>query len=220
VGRWTPSAGLLAPDSGITLARPVVTTTYVLFASDSSGSGTCASVRDTVHIAVEIPFIHPHPENQEFCPGEILTVGVSSVSAFSYVWSPVTGLNNPYVSSTTVAPLTPMVYTLAVTSDTMISENCKTQYFPVALTTDGCIQQNVVTPNGDGINDYLNFGSFNGPITLSIYDRWGALIFSSNAYTNNWPQMGSQLPETVYWYVVKVATEGGKPYVGEVMILR
>lgn len=99
-------------------------------------------------------------------------------------------------------------------------QNCKTQYFPVALTTDGCIQQNVVTPNGDGSNDFLVLGSYNGPVSASIFDRWGASIFSSNDYRGDWPQVGSQLPETVYWYVVNVASEGGKAFVGEVMVLR
>jgi gliding motility-associated-like protein len=132
----------------------------------------------------------------------------------------VTGLQNPYVSATTVAPLTPIVYTLAVTSDTMLSENCRTQYFPVALTTDGCVQQNVVTPNGDGINDFLDLGSFNGPVSVSIFDRWGALVFASEGYGNDWPSVGSALPETVYWYVVRVASEGGKAFVGEVMVVR
>ncbi len=221
VGSWTPRNGsLLFPDSLVSVGFPTVTTAFVVAATDTSNHGACATVRDTVLITVEIPFVHPRPENQEFCPGEVLTVGVSSVSGFSYAWSPITGLNDPFVSSTTVAPLTPIVYTLSVTSDTMISARCKTQYFPVALTTEGCIQQNVVTPNGDGINDFLVLGSFNGPIAVSVYDRWGALVFSSDEYAGNWPLAGADLPETVYWNVVHVAAEGGKAFVGEVMVLR
>jgi gliding motility-associated-like protein len=220
IGSWTPTAGLLTPNELVTAALPTTTTTFVLIATDTTNQGTCASVSDTVNIKVELPFEHPIPQNQEFCPGEILQIGVPSVSAFTYAWSPVTGLQNPYVSATTVAPLTPIVYTLAITSDTMISENCRTQYFPVALTTDGCVNQNVVTPNGDGINDFLDLGSFNGAVSVSIYDRWGALVFASDGYGNDWPENGSALPESVYYYVVKVAHEGGKAFVGEVMVVR
>ncbi len=223
-GNWTPSAGLVFPDSVLTLAYPPVSATYVLYATDTSNPGGCATLRDTMVVRVEEPFVDQNLQNwqnlQTFCPGEILTLGVGNSSGYSYAWSPVTGLQNPYVSATTVAPLTPIVYTLAVTSDTMISENCRTQYFPVALTTDGCVQQNVVTPNGDGINDFLDLGSFNGPISVSIYDRWGALVFASDGYGNDWPSVGSALPETVYWYVVRVASEGGKAFVGEVMVVR
>ncbi len=153
-------------------------------------------------------------------------MGVGNVSGYSCAWSPVTGLQNPYVSATTVRPLTPITYTLQVTSDTMLSENCRTQYFPVALTTAGCVQQNIVTPNGDGINDFLDLGSFNGPVSVSIYDRWGALVFASDGYGNDWPENGSALPETVYWYVVKVqkgtgpSAPLGMTFVGEVMVVR
>jgi gliding motility-associated-like protein len=219
-GNWTPSAGLVFPDSALTLAYPPVSATYVLYATDTSNPGGCTTLHDTVVVRVEEPFTHPRPENQEFCPGEILTVGVGNSSGYSYAWSPVTGMQNPYVSATTVQPITPITYTLQVTSDTMLSENCRTQYFPVALTTAGCVQQNVVTPNGDGINDFLDLGSFNGPVSVSVYDRWGALVFASDEYGNDWPSVGSALPETAYWYVVRVAGEGGKAFVGEVMVLR
>lgn len=77
-----------------------------------------------------------------------------------------------------------------------------------------------MTPNGDGINDHLILGSFNSPIKLSIYDRWGALVYASNGYAGDWPLADSALPETVYYYVVSVAAEGGKNYVGEIVLLR
>ncbi|MFN8395069.1 MAG: gliding motility-associated C-terminal domain-containing protein [Bacteroidia bacterium] len=217
---WTPTAGLLHPDSGQTVAWPTFSATYTLYATDTTNPGGCATVRDTARIKVEQPFTHEAPESQEFCPGEVLAVGVESVSGFSYAWSPVAGLQNPYVSATAVAPTVPIVYTLAVTSDTMVSENCRTQYFPVTLASDGCLLQNVVTPNGDGVNDYLNLGTFNGHVTLAIYDRWGGLVYSSNGYQNNWPAQDSKLPETVYYYVLKVGTEGGKAHSGQVMIVR
>jgi gliding motility-associated-like protein len=219
-GNWQPATGLVEPDSVLTMVFPPISATYILFATDTTNPGGCATLHDTIHITVEIPFVHPAPESQEFCPGEVLIVGVGSVSAFTYAWSPITGLNDPFASSTTVAPETSILYTLAITSDTMVSENCKTQYFPVALTTDACIDQNVVTPNGDGINDFLRLGSFNGPISLSVYDRWGALVFSSSDYRGDWPRQDGRLPESVYWYVVKVAAEGGKAHLGEVTVLR
>ncbi len=220
VGSWIPAGSLLHSDSLVSVALPTVTTAFVLAATDTSNHGSCATVLDTVLVIVEIPFVHPRPENQEFCPGEVLTVGVQPIGTFSYAWSPLFGLNDPFVSLTTVAPLEAIVYTLAVTSDMMVTEHCKTQYFPVILTSDGCIEQNVVTPNGDGFNDFLNLGSFNGPISLSVYDRWGAAIFSSNDYRGDWPRQDGRLPASVYYYVVKVAREGGKAFVGEITVLR
>ena len=140
------------------------------------------------------------------------------MSTFSYHWTPETGLQDPHVSMTTVAPLTAMVYTLPITSDTITSENCKTQYFPVALTTDGCVLQNVLTPNGDGINDVLNLGTFAAPVSLSIFDRWGHAVYVASNYRNDF--RGDGLPDGVYWYVLKVSGDGGHSIVGELTVLR
>ncbi len=220
IGIWRPIAGILNPDSLVTIAMPSVTTSYILEVTDTMNQGACATVWDTVYVKVEVPFVHPAPASLEFCPGEVLIVGVQEIEGYSYSWSPRLGLNNPFVSITTVAPLATIAYTLTVTSDTMFSENCKTQDFPMTLSTEGCIVQNVVTPNGDGINDFLVLGTFNGPISLSVFDRWGVAVFSQDGYSNDWPRQGSNLPESVYWYTVKVSGEGGKTFVGEVMVLR
>ena len=173
---------------------------------------------DSVSIIVEQPFIHEAPESQKFCPGEILTVGVSEHFGFSYSWSPIFGLTDPFVSQTMVAPLEAVLYTLAITSDTTVTENCKTQYFPVALTTEGCVLQNVLTPNGDGINDVLNLGTFNAPVSLSIFDRWGHAVYISDAYQNDFDGVG--LVNGVYWFVLKVSGSGGQSRVGEFTVLR
>lgn len=219
-GNWLPASGLVDPDSAFTVAFPPLTTTYSLFASDTTDPMGCARLRDTVRVTVEEPFVHPAPESLEFCPGEVLSLGVEALDGYSYEWIPVTGLQNPYLSATTVAPEAAIVYTLVITSDTMRSENCRTQEFPVVLTSDGCVSQNVVTPNGDGINDFLNLGTFKSPLSLTVYDRWGGVVYASSGYANDWPSGDSKLPETVYYYVGKVAGAGGMAFSGQVLVVR
>jgi gliding motility-associated-like protein/uncharacterized repeat protein (TIGR01451 family) len=60
---------------------------------------------------------------------------------------------------------------------------------------------NVVTPNGDGINDsFIIPGIDNYPGSkLSIYNRWGNEVFNSDKYTNNWTGVG--LSEGTYYYM-------------------
>lgn len=56
---------------------------------------------------------------------------------------------------------------------------------------------NVITPNGDGKNDYLEV-----PIAhskLEIYNRWGKLIYKSGDYQNDW---GKGIKNGSYYYVV------------------
>ena len=63
---------------------------------------------------------------------------------------------------------------------------------------------NVITPNGDGINDLLVFDKlelFPGS-ELFIYNRWGDLVFESQDYRNNWD--GRFMSDGVYYYVLKL----------------
>ncbi|MES2808611.1 MAG: gliding motility-associated C-terminal domain-containing protein [Bacteroidota bacterium] len=60
---------------------------------------------------------------------------------------------------------------------------------------------NVVTPNGDGINDeFIIPGINNYPGSkLSIYNRWGNEVYHSDQYANNWA--GAGLSDGTYYYM-------------------
>lgn len=58
---------------------------------------------------------------------------------------------------------------------------------------DGVVP-NVITPNGDGKNDVLFVGTEAG---LTIYNRWGKLIYANAAYDNTW---GENVTAGTYFY--------------------
>jgi gliding motility-associated-like protein len=68
--------------------------------------------------------------------------------------------------------------------------------------------QNVLTPNGDGKNDFLDlsviknyecqYGSYKG---CEIYDRWGKRIFSVSSSQLRWDPIG--LSSAVYYYLLQ-----------------
>ena len=66
---------------------------------------------------------------------------------------------------------------------------------------------NVITPNGDGINDKLVIKNLDliGPCTLSLFDSWGEKIYSSSNYQNNWDATykGKPVTEGTYYYVLE-----------------
>ena len=66
------------------------------------------------------------------------------------------------------------------------------------------IETDVITPNGDGVNDLLQFTLSNviPNSELSIYNRWGDRIYHKKDYTNNWDADG--YPGGVYYYMLKV----------------
>ncbi|MCB0763794.1 MAG: gliding motility-associated C-terminal domain-containing protein [Flavobacteriales bacterium] len=76
---------------------------------------------------------------------------------------------------------------------------------------------NVFTPNNDGKNDAFvieNIEFF--PNELTIYNRWGAVIYSKKDYRNQWK--GSDLSDGTYFYVLRLLD--GREFTGHVTLLR
>ncbi len=60
---------------------------------------------------------------------------------------------------------------------------------------------NIFTPNDDGINDvFFIKGIEQGRWLLSIYSRWGNLMFQSDNYQNNWSP--KDISSDVYYYLL------------------
>lgn len=56
---------------------------------------------------------------------------------------------------------------------------------------------NVITPNGDGKNDFFNVGLTGG--RLDIYNRWGSHVYHADSYANNW---GTGVINGLYYYLL------------------
>jgi gliding motility-associated-like protein len=66
---------------------------------------------------------------------------------------------------------------------------------------------NVITPNGDGINDVIDYSALSSRsnLVLTIYDRYGTKIHQadkSNNYTWNGTIAGKKISTGTYWYSV------------------
>ncbi len=75
---------------------------------------------------------------------------------------------------------------------------------------DNCIAYNMMTPNGDGQNDFFQIpciDAMNGvPSILTIFNSWGDLIYSNTDYQNDWDgtRDGKVLPVGAYFYVLEL----------------
>lgn len=86
--------------------------------------------------------------------------------------------------------------------------------YGVAVNTDGCtftrqvrvelrrtIQPpNVITPNGDGLNDALELRPAEPGTHLQVFNRWGRLVYSTTDYHNDWGR--GQAPG-LYYYLLE-----------------
>lgn len=80
------------------------------------------------------------------------------------------------------------------------------------------------TPNSDGYNDYWNVRGvsplFNNQTTVSVFDRYGKLLWQFNATNNGWDGTynGQALPADDYWYSIKL--EDGRTAKGHFTLKR
>ncbi len=81
----------------------------------------------------------------------------------------------------------------------------------------------VITPNGDPFNEYFvvdGVEDCNYIIDVKILNRWGAIVYQSDNYQNDWngtsprASLGSanQVPTGTYYYIVTLNNSGLKPF--------
>ncbi|MFA7274864.1 MAG: gliding motility-associated C-terminal domain-containing protein, partial [Crocinitomicaceae bacterium] len=75
---------------------------------------------------------------------------------------------------------------------------------------------NGFTPDGDGYNDYFVIPGITdtSSVTLTIYNRYGNLVYQSKAYNNDWDgtssENGMELPDGTYFYVLEMTGSDAK----------
>ena len=193
--------------------------TYIVEVVSLPGSSVCVD-RDTVNIRViPNPIVSLGPDTT-ICRHETIGFDVynSGSPDYQYLWQP-GGLNShnftvsgfDFFSTQNPLPIIASVTGCKTFSDTLI------------LTIIPCDLHvpNVITPNGDGMNDYFvvtNIEYYPGS-TLMIFNRWGKKIYESDSYQNDWK--GENHPDGVYYYILNVKdnTPDGINYHGTITII-
>ena len=91
----------------------------------------------------------------------------------------------------------------------------------VRITVYDLFVPSVITPNGDGKNDYFIISENTSPVELIIFNRWGNIEYTNDNYENDWSgknNNGAELTGDTYFYVLKF--ENGIIRKGSVLIKR
>lgn len=87
--------------------------------------------------------------------------------------------------------------------------DCKDTLVAPVTVVEGLIVPNVFTPNNDGWNDVFDVRTSDvGPFKISIYNRWGNLIFENASPQISWDgtnASGTQAAAGTYYYVISKA---------------
>lgn len=89
---------------------------------------------------------------------------------------------------------------------------CETTYPVTVPSVAEDLLPTVITPNGDGDNDRLVFdlcspGS-TGPVRLTVFNRWGYVVYRNEDYRGDWPASSADAPSPgQYYYILRVGDQ-------------
>ena len=160
--------------------------TYTETFTADSGCDSLVTLNLTVSLVVT------NSISVEICSGETYIFGTQTLSDSGSYIETFNGSNCDSIVSLTLTVLT--------------ASSCEPP--------SSCLQniQNVVTPNGDGINDLWiidNIDSYPNH-KVSVYSLWGNSVFEMSDYANNWncsDENGNRLPVGNYIYYIDIGSD-------------
>jgi gliding motility-associated-like protein len=207
---WSPSGAVMSPNDSVTDVYPLVTTSYTVTGTTNNCSSTA-----TVQVFVNpLPSVNAGVDTTVNIDNTITLVGTgSNYNQLGFLPSSDVSLLCNYCPTITVNPQDYTCYTLEAIS----VEGCKnTDVVCVTVTKDWDVFiPNAFTPNGDLINEvFIPMGYGISEIKLTIFDRWGSVVFKSTEEQIGWDgkENGRQCEQGVYIYQVEVVAMSGAKY--------
>jgi len=165
-------------------------------------NGTCSDFQDVYLTYNLIVSATAGPDTSVSLGNSVMLYGQGGVN---YLWQPDTFLSNPNISNPIASPLVPTTYVVTVTDINGCSD---IDTIEVDVNVDyNFLVSNLLTPNGDGYNDtwYIDNVDFYSDCEVSIYNRFGNLLYNKKGYKNDWDgkHNGQELPDGTYYYVIK-----------------
>jgi len=104
---------------------------------------------------------------------------------------------------------------------TLVHNECREKFSEALINikisdANDCFGVNVITPNGDGVNDALLFPCLENPLfpknKLLVFNQWGDEVFFESPYRNDWQgtYQGKDLPVGTYYYILDLRN-GSEP---------
>ena len=192
-------------------------------------SNDCGAVDDNILISYDtrVPNLNLDPV-VEWCMGDIITLDASQSFSAVYLWS--TGDTSPSIDI-----FTPGSYSVEVSTPCSVASQLVDIIEGSDCATPDVHNEvfipNVFSPNGDNINDVFS-PSFGSDLVVTgsvgtIYDRWGNLVYRSNAIPFTWDGLyaGEVLMPGVYVYTIVMMVDNGqrqieKRFSGDVTLVR
>ncbi len=173
-------------DTSTILVSPVSTSSYTI----TGTNGSCVSqVVSTISVATSPTVSINGTDN--ICIGQTSTLTANGANA--YIWN-----TGDTAVSIVLTPTVATSYTVIGSTGTCSNQAVVTLS---VNTSFDFIMPNIVTPNNDGINDFIDFSKYQfTSLQLDIYNRWGAKVYESTNPTCIWKPTEN---DGTYFYTVQ-----------------
>lgn len=180
--------------------------TYPVTLQNAAGCDSIVTLTIIQHPIPSTPIINSN--SPIACPGDNVTIATTPVTGATYVW---TGPNG-FTSSNPILNFQASASDSGTYSVTVFVNGCPSATSFTQLEITGWMElpselfPNVITPNGDNINDYLDLNTMFTtcvPYTFQLFNRWGNLVYEQDF---NSPPFkgedlnGNELSPGVYFY--------------------
>jgi gliding motility-associated-like protein len=213
---WIPATGLSSATVPNPVAGPVDTTVYNVIVTNQVGCHDTAAI--TVNV-VERPRANAGPDLYIIKGESKQLEGVATGQGISYTWSPAIFIDNVQSMQPFVNPPQDTTYLLTVVSNEgcgMATDMVRVHVYPAIYIP------NAFSPNNDGLNDTWSIPALKAypEFTVSVYNRYGQLIFSIKNNFRLWDGKYKGMPQPADVYVYMVAIKGEKVLKGTLTIIR
>lgn len=218
---WTPSAGLSATNISNPVATVSTNSTFTVTATLNGCTKT-----ETVVISIKPnPAVNAGPDKSVYTGDAVTLQGSGIATPASIAWTP----NNTLTGANTYTPVAKPDVTTTYTLTVKDNNNCTSTDDVVVTVIPECMKVMLAfTPNGDGQNDQWvvtnNSGSCTSQVSVSVYNRYGGLVYKNNNYQNNWDGTynGKPVADGTYYYLVTYKLINGRTasLQGDVTIVR
>jgi len=197
---------------------------YSLLVEGGSSANYLFIYEEGMMIIEEVPVVYiSSDKGNQLSKGEMANLSASGGT--NYIWTNAEGIiSGQNTSVLTVRPAQTTTYTVTVTNNAGCAQ---TASFTVEVIADYVTLKatNIMTPNGDGINDTWQIKDIdmypNNKVT--IFDSSGRVLYTKSGYNNSegWDGMynGLALDEGTYYHIIDFGN-GDKVIKGYITIIR
>lgn len=211
--RWYPTTNISSDTAATPRVFPKANTTYKVVIISSTCHVT-DSVEAVVNVNTSFPLSITKSNDIDCFTGQARLLAHGGTQ---YTWKANPSLSNTYTSNPVATPVETTTYYVTATNGTACVVKDSIQ---VKIITDnvqnGYYLASAFSPNGDGVNDCFRVKDWGGikSVRLSVYNRWGNLVFYSASPSGCWDgtYKGVPQPAGTYVYQVRAETVCGKVY--------